>query len=685
MLTTGKFLSLQEWLSVLPPEVINTSPAFLSLRGAILVNSGEISQGIILFSQVIDRLQNTDRFNVVLIITMIRRAVSYRMIGNYKKSLLDSFQALEILEQEPLLGKLRAETLRNIGLNHYYNGDFKEALNVLKQSLNIFESYKDEENIPRVLFNIALLDKVLGDYDLAERMYLKALKYWQSGSNFAWLADLLNNLGIIQQLRGDYINAAANFEKAIEYSRIISSPRSEAISLTSLGDLYRDMDAFDEAQQVYQHALGIAKQLNDRFLLFYLDLAEGNLNQIKGDLIKAKAFFDDASKKAIDSGSSLNDKMLMSELAMYWLKTGNGNKAYELASQSRFYFENEGHHIEAFRAAFTCVLSQILSGGRTEAIPDLELITMNIVENKYATPLVIQARNFLNILSSTVSQQDVETLITRIITRVDLYESNLLSIRKKVRQQASIVDFEPPRIIIQSFGKGQVILKNKLVTNSDWQTSTAKDMFFVFLAHEGGLTKDQVGLIFWPDASQEDVKLRFKNGLYRLRRAVGSQAIILDEDYYYFNRNLDYEYDADVFVTAIESANKITNPDQKIKLLETATKVYAGEYLPEIDGTWAIIPRRRYHLMHLEALMQLANIYFEKTDYKVALRYCFQALSEDACLEQAHRIAMRIHAIMGNRAEITRQYEHCCLALKDEVNASPSKQTNELYEMLIHK
>ena len=141
------------------------------------------------------------------------------------------------------MGKIKAEAHRNLGATYFYRGDIKDALTSLKESLRLFESYNDQQNIPKLLFNIGVIHKVLGDYILAEMMYQEALEAWKSGGNLAWAADLQNNLGTLQHLRGDYENAAKSFERSIEYARISNSPRSEGTSLTSLGDLYRDLDA----------------------------------------------------------------------------------------------------------------------------------------------------------------------------------------------------------------------------------------------------------------------------------------------------------------------------------------------------------------------------------------------------------------------------------------------------------
>ena len=135
MVTRGKVLTLQEWLGFLPPEIVNSNPVFLSLRGAILVNSGEVSQGIILFSKVIERFNENEENQETYLLTLTRRAASYTIKGDYEHSLNDSIRALTLLEELPEFGRLQAEAKRNLGLTYYYMGDLTQALSVLKLSL----------------------------------------------------------------------------------------------------------------------------------------------------------------------------------------------------------------------------------------------------------------------------------------------------------------------------------------------------------------------------------------------------------------------------------------------------------------------------------------------------------------------------------------------------------------------
>ncbi len=479
------------------------------------------------------------------------------------------------------------------------------------------------------------------------------------------------------------MKAAGRFEKAVECARISSSPRLEAFALIGLGDLYRDLDASREALDVYKQAQSIAQQVLDGFLLFYIDLAEGVLYRLAENFPKARHAFESARQKTVESGSPYEVHLLKMEMAMYELSQGLYQDAFEAAAQALAYFKKEGHQNEYLKTVFTCALACAGAGEKDQALDYLEKVLPTVLENNYATPLIVQAREFKKVILSIKGKHDLKRRLNRILDRVDSFEEQLPILRRQIRRQATVVPFAPPRMIIQSFGKAQVHLNNRLVTNRDWKTQTSRDLFFLFLAFPDGLTKEQVGLHFWPDATPEELKLRFKNSLYRLRRAVGKQTILLQDDYYQFNWSLDYEYDVEVFTTSIQQAVKEKDARTRIQHLKKAIQHFKGEYLSEIEEIWAITDRQRYYQMYVDALMRLANLYMERRSYKTALRYCYQALSEDACLEDAHRLAMRIHAATGNRAEVVRQYERCRVALIEEINAPPSPQTRKLYETLI--
>ena len=253
----------------------------------------------------------------------------------------------------------------------------------------------------------------------------------------------------------------------------------------------------------------------------------------------------------------------------------------------------------------------------------------------------------------------------------------------KVLSNENYIDV-PHKIRIQAFGSEKVWVKNVLITTSDWQVHAAREMFFVFLAHPEGLTKEQVGLYMWPDASINELDIRFKNTLYRLRSAVGKHVVLLSEGIYRFNPMLDYAYDVEIFIMALKRAQEAEVAHEKIKHLSHAIQQYKGDYLPEIDAFWVIPDREKFRQQNVNALLQLAQLYFEKGVLKSALKYCELSLEEDSVNEEAHRLAMKIHAEAGNKAEIIRQYETCCLELEDKFDVLPSEITQQLYKDLIN-
>lgn len=237
---------------------------------------------------------------------------------------------------------------------------------------------------------------------------------------------------------------------------------------------------------------------------------------------------------------------------------------------------------------------------------------------------------------------------------------------------------------IQAFGQERVWVQNRLVTTKDWQVNAARDLFFLLLAHPEGLTKEQVGLYMWPDASPEDLNVRFKNTLYRLRRAIGNQAILLGDQGYRFNQMLDYFYDVETFVTGIQLAKEASSTIQKVSHLNTVVKQYRGDYLTDFGQLWVMADRESYRRMYLDALLQLAGFYYQELELASALNYCQQALDEDPVLEEAHRLIMQIHASNGNKAEVIRQYEQCRQVLMETFDVPPSQQTRDLFDTLIN-
>ena len=160
-----------------------------------------------------------------------------------------------------------------------------------------------------------------------------------------------------------------------------------------------------------------------------------------------------------------------------------------------------------------------------------------------------------------------------------------------------------------------------------------------------------------------------------------SAFVVRDGTTYTLRLNADLWLDSEQFAGSIREATK-PNAD-KIACLEKAIGLYRGEYLPEIlYETWAAEERERLSTMFLEAADRLSDLYLQQGKFTEAIDLCQRVLTQDNCWERAYRHLMLAYHHLGDRGQIGRMYQRCLQTLREELDVSPSPETQELYEKL---
>ena len=307
------------------------------------------------------------------------------------------------------------------------------------------------------------------------------------------------------------------------------------------------------------------------------------------------------------------------------------------------------------------------------------------IENPSRTiPSLVSIHEMEGSLLALQSVPELGEIISGLLTRLERHQKDFQKSRQEIRGLATVMPFAPARIEIRTFGRIEVSVRKKVLTTSDWTTQVSRDLFLLFLAHPEGMTKEEVGIIFWPESSPTELKLRFKNAIYRMRHAIGTDAVIFKDNYYLFNQAADYEYDVQTFLAAIQRAHQETNYEQRKLAYLTAMDAYQGPYLPGLDDTWVITERQKYAGLFIKAAQELAQLSLEEKDFETGIACCNRGLEEDNCDEALHRILMRLYHEQGNKAAVSRQYQICSAILMDEIGIEPSPQTKNLYHLLIH-
>ncbi len=681
-ITKGRVNKLAEWLNALPKGYINEHLSLASLQASVAVNKGKNQEGLALFNQVINALQKTGQ-TLPLADNLVRRSAARRFLGDYEGSLQDAEKALQLCDGKEDMHLLRAEALRAKGNAIYQQGRLKDALKWLKESLGIYQNNHQDQDVARLLVEIGVVSDSLGDFTAAEQAYKKSLIYWQSVGDSIWQADLLNNLGVLQHSIGDFENSFSNLEKALQYANINGNLRMEGYSLASIGDLYRDLEAFKEAQDAYQKAVDIAQQSEDQFLIFYLKLAQGRVQIDQGHIHQAELLIQSACLLAKQTGSLYEVNKYRLEYSLLEVALQQYSKAVENLSTAIQYFKEEGHLDDYARAELLYGIASYMNGDLIKSQEIFKTIAAHLNQPQGRMTLLASGGEMESYLNNILEKGDLGDLLEPFTNEVETFRKRIHTIRRQIRKQATVVTFAPPKMILRAFGKTEVAVNNRILTSADWKSQNARDLLFLFLSHPEGLTKEEVGLYFWPDLSPVELKLRFKNAIYRLRHAAGTDTVTFYDNNYLFNRALDFEYDVQFFNQNLERAEHEKNPDKKISFLQAAIASNTGAYLSDVVDDWAAPDRQKYADLYLKALLDLGTLFFERKEYSRSLEIIQRAIQSDSCFEDGYRLIMQIQHAMGNLVEVARMYRQCQEILQTEIGTQPSPKTRQLFEKLI--
>ncbi len=682
MVRGGYIGTLARWLDLLPPGMLAARPVLLAQSGVTAAALGEPTRGETLLNRAITALRKQDH-PLELVRALTWRAFAFYIRADYDRSLLDTDEAISLSQENSEPDFLRAEALRLRGMNFRLMGNLSEAIRTLNESLEYFQRLDDFKNGATVsgTLGAAFLDS--GSFEQALAYYQPLLEYYRKVNNLFALPSTLNDLGCLHCLRGDYERANALLEESVERARQTGNAHLEALALTGLGDLFRDLGALETAANAYEQARQVAATASDYFTLFYLDVFQAALARMRGDPITAKGRLASAEEYSRRSSSDYVHGLFFAETGRLEAALGNPPGASEALKKAAEIFEKGGQRIEAVRANLFFAAALYQSGCLQEATAAMEHVFYMAasLENKHG--LILAGREVKTLLEEAAQNEKLRGQSTWLLVEGEYLEKQIPAARQRLRRQDSVVPQAPPRLHIQVLGTIKVAVNGKQVSSSDWQTQVTRDLFFLLLNSPEGLTKEAIGEILWPGSAPEQLKLRFKNTMYRLRRALQMEAILYEQDTYWFNHSLDYEYDVETFWDKIDCAHHDPNPEKQWKAYQKAARLYKGAYLAEMTSAWVLPERQRIWQAWAEACLKLADYHLQAKEYEQTIDYGMKLLTEDDCMEEAYRLVMLAYAALGNRAEVARQYDRCQQALKKEVGLPPSSLTTDLYKSLI--
>jgi DNA-binding SARP family transcriptional activator len=241
---------------------------------------------------------------------------------------------------------------------------------------------------------------------------------------------------------------------------------------------------------------------------------------------------------------------------------------------------------------------------------------------------------------------------------------------------------------VHLLGRFRILKGHDEAAKTLWGRPQALAILEYLLLHRNrAVPVDELVEAFWPEApSVENTALYTR--LSQLRRGLQQIGGALRRESNGYRLDLPQEcwLDIDAFEQALAAAARAAGSgdiERAAADLEEALSLYEGDLLGESPySEWAALRRDALRQKFLEAAVRLAAIRERTRNPEKALALYAQVLASEPFREEAHRGLMRLYAHTGRRDLALRQYRECVEALRRELDAGPSIETELLREAI---
>ncbi len=672
----GRWDTLAGWIDALPPAQRTARPQFLVQRAKIHMERGEHSAALALYDQAEQAFRAAgDQTGMASAIAL--KGYVLRFQGHYARALDRSREALSLIRGSSRSGQAtRAMAHKNAGLCHLRMGHLAQSRQSLEEARVLYDLVDDRYDVGSVLHDLGLVHELAGDLGGAVAHYQAALQRWQQLGNPSPWANSLNGLGVVYHRQGKYEEALATLAEALDRARQAGDLRVQALTLASLGDVHQDLANLEQARGAYETALEVASRADSGFVLTYAHNGLGNVYRRQDDAARAKEHLRQAFELARAHDSAYELGLCHTSLGILAGEEGSAAEARQHFDRAVELFARGGFRQDLARANLHRAGAAFAAGDRGQALADLEQ-SLSLAEELALTEfLVPAARDLRSLLRYALEQGAGGGQIVHLVERVEAFQARV------GRQAEPAIVAEPePTLRIYALGQARVDLNGQAV---QWTTTQSRDLFFYFVQHPLGLRKEEIGQAFWPEHEPRRLNNIFRSTLYRLRRSLFRDSIVLDGELYQFNRQVAYWSDVEAFEGRLDRAKEMPGEAaEKLQLLEEAVALYQGDYLAGIYDDWCSSERRWLKERYLAAVETLAGLEATRQNPQLAIQLYQRILAEDPYHEAAHRGIMRSYHQQGDRAAAIRQYQRCFETLREDLGLSPMPETEDLYRQII--
>jgi len=194
-----------------------------------------------------------------------RRRLGWLLVlhNEYAEALEELRQALDLFTE---LGERRgiAIAIGNMGVVHYHRGDYDHAIECYERQLSIDEEVGDRHEVAYAIGNIGSVYANRGEYDRALECYERQLRIAEELGDRSGISMVIGNMGIVYDVRRKFDRALECYERQLSIAEELGDRSGILMAIGNMGVSYYMRGEYDRALERHERQLSIAEELGDR-------------------------------------------------------------------------------------------------------------------------------------------------------------------------------------------------------------------------------------------------------------------------------------------------------------------------------------------------------------------------------------------------------------------------------------
>lgn len=568
---------------------------------------------------------------------------------------------------EPPDADLLAMIHLDIGTSMGMQGDFTGAITELRAALTGFDQAGLDQDAARAEHNLGIALVKSGQPAEAIARYRSALERWRAIGDASMEAEMLNALGCAHGYRGDYDLARGELEEALRLSQGEGNTRTAGAVLHSLAEVMLATGDVQGAKAMLQRALPILHDLGELWVLTHAYDALALSAAFERDLTRAEELAHHAVALAERQESRfLTGKCRLTLGCIYSRRGAHKQAITTLAAATEQFIQMNADR----EAAHACLwLAQALQAAGDHDQSCARLREALQIANRLGADAVLDLHlRWDSTLFSEAAVNGIE-------------QQRLVAALRRIGGDAPAQS--PPNLAVLPSFSACALGEGELLTESGgvvaWPWDRVREVFFLLL-HNGPRRQEQLCETLWPDAPPAKSRTGLYTAIYRLRRSIHQQVIVLQGGLYRINEDLITSYDVRDFDRLIKSATGAGGP--AIDQLQRAVNLYGGPFLSDVDADWCDEVRSRLGQQYSAALLRLADAYLAGGRPRESVIAIERLIAYDPLREDAYARGVRAYLKLGDRPGARRLIDRCVQTLRDELGVEPGAEVVTLARRL---